>query len=270
MVSIAFGPGGRTAFAAEPAKVVTLSGDIAVILHTLYKPPVPVLVTGAGEEVVAIVFDEVPVEAARLSENLFTTESVEGCVGAGPLACCNTKSGTMVLSATYDGQNGWVQMGELCAVPGLEAVDYIPVPEGMTRELNESFGVDDCFMELAGEGGVPLVLVNAPSEDSPLWSWCFSLLADAQETLPTLAGVPAEGTVWLTSAIARRVVSRPNPSIIPAKHVTHPPPPPRCQSRRPDGCMAESYKICSGKVAHWYKKNLLGDWCHKSTTCGPC
>jgi hypothetical protein len=271
IVSIAFGPGGGAAFASEPAKVVTLSGDMAAILRTLFKPSVPVLVTGAGEEVVAIVFDEDPDEAARLSGELFTTEPVEGCVGEGQaLACCDTTNGTMVLSATYEDQSGWVQMGELCTVPGLEAVDYIPVPEEVTRKLNESFGVDDCFMELAGEGGVPLVLVNAPSEDNPLWPWCFSLLADAEGTSPTFAGAPTQGALWLASSIARRAVLRPNPSIIPAKHVTDPPPPPRCRSSRPPGCDSESYKICSDEVAHWYKKNSEGDWCYKSTECGPC
>ena len=45
----------------------------------------------------------------------------------------------MVLSATYGGQNGWVQMGELCKPPDREGIRS--VPQEVSSALNASFGV---------------------------------------------------------------------------------------------------------------------------------
>ena len=220
---------GSSASATQPASLVILSGEAAALLQVQNSPARPLLVAGGGGNVFAIAFDEDPNRAAVLPGELFSTNSVENCVGDGPVACCDRDKGMMVLSATYNGQNGWVQMGELCEAPDIEAVDFVPVPEEVSSELNAKFGVDYCFMELADANGIPRVLVNAPSSDSPIWSYCFMLLTAAEQALPTLAQAPARGGApWLTSLIMLRATS----PIIPAAHPSAPPPP-RCQSATP-------------------------------------
>ena len=213
-----------------PAKVGILSGDVAALLRIQNHPAQPVLVAGAGENVVAIVFDEDPQNAAALPDELFSTDPVENCVGTGPVACCDSNTGMMVLSATYGGENGWLQMGELCTATKAN-VDFVAVPEEVSRELNARFGIDYCFMELADAEGNPRVLVNAPSSDSPLWAYCFIPLTDAEEALRTLARAPEQAdALWRRSSIMPRAVLRSNPAIIPATHVVSSPPPPKTQS----------------------------------------
>jgi hypothetical protein len=256
---------GASVSAAQPAQLVTLSGDVAALLRTLYKPIVPVLVAGAGDNVVAIVFHEDPDEVARLREDLFSTEAVEGCAGDGPIACCDMEIGEMVLSATDGGQSGWVRMGEKCEIPGLEEVEFRAVPAEATSELNRSFGINTCFMELAGAGGKPLVLVNAPSQDSPLWEYCLRIVAGAEGILPGHAQAPAQGAaIWLTSSTTWRAMLPATSPVILAATLDS------CQSQKPANCKDKGYAVCAKVDDHWYKKNDQGKWCKLSTTCDPC
>jgi hypothetical protein len=55
---------GSPASAAEPAKVVIPYGEVAALLQLQYHPAQPVLRAGAGDNVVAILFDEDPNRAA--------------------------------------------------------------------------------------------------------------------------------------------------------------------------------------------------------------
>ena len=79
---------GSPASAPEPAKVVILHGKVAALLQRQNHPAQPVLIAGAGDNVVAILFDEDPNRAAALPGELFSTDPVVDCVGDGPVACC--------------------------------------------------------------------------------------------------------------------------------------------------------------------------------------
>jgi hypothetical protein len=259
----------------EPAQLVTLSGPAAEALRGLFDPVVPVLVAGAGSGVVAIVFDQDPLEAERLRDELFFDDPVEGCSRDGAIACCNKKTGEMVLSVTFGGRGGWVRLGELCEAPVAEeagGVEFLPVPEELSRALSASHGVDYCFMDLPDAGGTPRVLVNAPSPDSPLWTYCFMQLADANGTPEFRAGAPLQGgELWLASSIVRRSVAQADSPIILAKH-PYAPPPPRCRLSNPPHCNSEGikYKRCHPDLHHWYKKDRTVSyirWCQSKTEC---
>ena len=259
----------------EPAQLVTWSGPSAEALRGLFNPVVPILVAGAGSGVVAIVFDQDPLGADRLRDELFFDDPVEGCPRDGPFACCDKERGEMVLSVSYGEQAGFVRLGELCVSPIAEeagGVEFLPVPEELSRELSARFDVNDCFMDLADAMGTPRVLVNAPSPDSPLWPACFMHLTDADETPKFRAGAPLQSAeIWLASSIMQRSAPPASSSII---LTTHPyaPPPPRCRLSNPRFCNDDgtTYKRCHPDLRHWYKKDKTVSyvrWCQSTTTC---
>ncbi len=268
------GCGSATAIA-QPTSICTLTGPAAAVLLDLFNPSVPVLVAGVGGNPVPILLTRDEGDAASLLKTLFSTDPVENCDLEGGTACCNSVTHKMVLSATYEAKPGWLRMGELCVAPKAVArpgIDFVPVPETVSMELNAQCGVDDCFMELSDENGEPVVAVNAPSRSSPLWAYCFMHLTNSDDSTRAFAYSPAkEGSVRLTSWIMRRPVLRANPQIIPAKHVHSPPPPPRCQSAAPDHCNNGSeitYKRCRPDVRHWYKySDSTDDWCQLTSKC---
>jgi hypothetical protein len=275
--------GSATAIAQPATPICILKGPAAAILFDLFKPNANTLVltAGAGDEPMPVFAARDDSEDALLNGELFSTAPVEGCDLDGGIACCNSAigngegGGEMVLRASYEGEVGWLRMGELCAAPTAverAGVDFFSVPELVSRELNAQCGVDHCFMEMSDDNGTPLVLVNAPSKNSPLWVYCLMQLADADDSSRTRAHAPAQsGTVWLTSSTIGRSVLGANSPIIPAKHKSSPPPPPKCQSADPAHCNTGSeitYKRCQPNVLHWYKYyDDDEEWCQLTSKC---
>jgi hypothetical protein len=254
---------GPLASAGEPAKLYILSGEVAALLQQQNNPAQPVLRGAAGEDMVVILFDANPERAAELPDELFSTDPVPCSEG---VTCCDPKKGVMVVNATYNNQIGWVETGELCEPPDTEPAPLVGVPEELSDELNRSFGIDYCFMEIAAADGSPRVLVNAPSQDSPLWAYCLRTVSDAERTLPAPHRAPAQGgALWLASSIMGRVrLQAPSPIILVAD----------CQRQTPAFCPGipgtTSAKICVGANDRWYTLNDQNKWCKSSSTCGPC
>jgi hypothetical protein len=165
----------------------------------------------------------------------------------------------MVVNATYDGQNGWVQTGELCEPEGIAAVGLGEVPEWVSLELNSSYGITSCLMEIPDIDGNPRLLVNGSVVG------CLGLFdhSDAERALPTMARAPAhDGALWLTSLTTRRPMPEAISPIVLASH---------CPSQKPQACPGTetSTKLCAKANDYWYKKTDQNLWC-KVSPCSGC
>lgn len=242
----------------EPAQLVTLSGDAAAELQMTFSPAVPVLVAGAGENVVAIVFDENPEEARTVLESLFSDAPVEGCSLDGAVACCDTATGEMVLSVSYGGRRGWAQLGQQCdAIATKDGYDLVPLSEEVSQQLAAQHQVDSCFMEMVYGDGTPFVLVNAPSRESSLWIYCLKHVMDATEQPRHWVGGPSEsGPYWLVASLRQRLPAM--SPIIPARH--HGPPPAPCILLYDfyhipyPGVNPNNYR-CHYNSRHWFRRD---------------
>ena len=217
----------------DAAEVVQLSGDVAKFLRDTYQPVVPVMVAVAGEQLLAVVFDEDEGQIPTLLEQLFVPSSFQLAVQplSGPacdpetgVTCCETSNGRTVLGATLYQQSGWIRLGEQCKAPSNGAgVPFIPISEEVSNALSAQLGIYSCFMELATDDYRARVLVNAPSRDSWHWDYCFRRLAEVDGTARILADASPESDVlwWAPSVAERRSISH----IILAGHHGSPPPP---------------------------------------------
>jgi hypothetical protein len=223
----------------EPARLVTLSGTTANYLRDNFNPAMPeVLRASVGESPIALVFDKDP-------QGIFSPDSPPGCVDEGGVLCCDPETKTLFLSVTYDGQPGWAQTGELCEAPRAEAaggVPFVPIPDEVSRELSALFNVTSCFMPLPQPDGEPRILVNAPSEDSWRWSYCFNRLAELDRTSKAVAGDTANSSdPWLGPSAAQPAKLGGRSAVVLAGHHGTPPPPdviyadpPRCPNTGTD------------------------------------
>lgn len=244
----------------NPARLVELSGEPAAKLAA-FEPAEPVLVARADESVVAVVFSEDQAEIAPLLERLLVSE-VPGCgrggwfgreapVGReGAVACCDPETGTFVLNS----KRGWLRMGERCEPsyaeertahddsydPDVPGVAFVAVEPALSQVLEDLFGIDYPYMQLAETDGMSRALVNGP-------------LPVAELRLPP--------------PIMQRAGRQAGSQMILASHREPPPSGDGCVSSI-DDCDRDGSKRCRERWKHWYYKDRFsGDWCEMPSEC---
>ena len=260
----------------DPARLVELSGEPAKRLAE-HQFAEPVLVAGADEGVVAVVFSEEATDIPRLLETLLVPE-VEGCgrggwfgregwIGReGPVQCCDRATDTFVLNS----ERGWIRTGESCAPLGAEerttaneadpsrtyddpearGIEFVPVdrpaqPQDprvsteLSQLLRHRFGIDHPRMQLAEANGSARALVNGPLPGQP--------------PLAQGSSEPQAGSQVILAG------HRPG----------YPTPPGGCTDDDINRCSLGGEAYCRKKYKHvYYQDESDEEWCEFSPTCG--
>jgi hypothetical protein len=251
----------------DPARLAQLSGEPAKRLAA-FEPAAPVLVAGADESVVAVVFSEDETDFPRLLEMLLVPE-VEGCgrggwfgregwVGrAGPTQCCDRETGTFVLNSS----RGWLRTGESCAPVNADerttadeedpsrtyddpeglGIEFVQVDPELSQLLEKRFGINYDFMQLAQADGSARALVNRQLPSPPPLA------------LPMMQGGSG---------------GQRGSEVILAKHI-RPRPQGGCTSDDINRCSLGGKAFCRKPHKHvYYQDESNGDWCEFKPTCG--
>jgi hypothetical protein len=243
----------------DPARLVELSGEPAKRLAE-HQFAEPVLVAGADQGVIAVVFSEDQADIPRLLETLLVAEvescgrggwfGREGWIGReGPVQCCDRATDTFVLNS----ERGWIRTGESCAPPRADeppGIKFVPVDRpaqrpdsrvstGLSQLLRDRFGINRVFMQLAEADGSARALVNGPVPGQP-----------------PLAQGSSEPEVGSQVILAGH---RPG----------YPTPPGGCTDDDIDRCSLGGEAYCRKRYKHvYYQDESDEEWCEFSPRCG--
>jgi hypothetical protein len=246
----------------DPALVGQLYGDPAAKLADTYQPATPVLVAGADDHVVAIVFSKEQADLAPLLDELLIDEvedcgsggwfGREGWIGRdGAVLCCNPATNSFVINS----ERGWLHTGERCDAsdanddaanadsngeyePGIE---FVQVDPQLSQLLEDVFGVNYRFMTLVGPDKEARALVNGP--------------------LPGQEHTFSDSTMQFPKIMA-------SSQIIPAGH-KKPTPAGGCVSSLGESCTTGGSGRCRKNYWHVYYKDIgSNQWCHFPPQCG--